>query len=466
MTVVAVVLSVGVSPANAKTSSIDSDLTNALHIKSVPPSPIATAGWSFDAPFVSAALSRYRALGANNANSFAAYGAGGSGAGRAGVVAGSDGIGFSDVPLNVAGEDTTSLTSYVQVPVALSSVAVIYHVSFNTSDTVVNSFGSATTANPTGAGKRTCAQLVAAHHIALDGATLAQVFAGIITQWTDPTIVAQNPKLVVKVETPVSAAKSASSHRRATAQKDKLKSVSCLTSALVSTPSISIYDLSSDVGPTFMFRDYLSKVDPADFPTPSADQFTAATAEEASASDMAAVVSAQGGSIGYVDSSYALENSLATLRLTNAAGRVAALTSKSVTLEATAGLAVIKADGHCSNGFSLAGPSSYAAASVDTECFSLNDAGGAPGAYPIAGFSYAITQRSPSDNATAVAIAKFLEYLTQSSPGKSAAVSFGQNLATSLGLVAMPKSLQAIAFAAIQKMTLGNGTTSAVSSSL
>jgi len=457
-------LGITTSGAGAKTPSLAQDLANALRIKAVPSSPVTMGGWSLDAGVIGAVASAYKSLAPANASSFASYQPSAASAARAGAAVGSLDIAFSDAPLNDTGQDTAAPGSFTQVPATLDSVAVLFHLGFATSDTVTNSFGSATTSNPRGAGGKTCTQLLSAHPLALDGVTLAQMFSGIITQWTNPAIVAQNPKLEVRVATPVAAAISATPKRRAVAQRNKLKPISCLSSAMLTTPTISLFDLSADVGPTFILRDYLNQVDPSVVPAASDDPFPAATAVESSPSAMAAAVSNLAGALGYVDASYAFQNSLATARLKNADGKVVPLAKKFVSVEALAALAAIKANPHCPGGFNAQLPSTYSGA-PSTECFSLSNAPGAATAYPIAGVSLALVARSPGTNATAVAIAKFLEFLTQSGTRASANTTFGQNLASAQGDVPLPVALQSIAFAAITRITLTSGV-SAVSASL
>ena len=458
-------IAVGASPAFATTKppTYAQYMANALHIKTVPSSALNLGGSSFDANLLNATIAQYRGLSGNNNNSLNAYSSTSSGTGRSGVISGSLNIGFSDVPLNFAGQDTTDTTAYAQVPVALGGVGLIYNINFKTTDTVTNSFGSATTTG------LTCNAIEAAHHIALDGTTIGEIFAGNISSWTNANIVAQNPKLVVKVETPTAAAKAAvgtpgtKGYKAAVPQKNALKAVSCLSNALMTQPSITVESRTAGSGTTFMFRDYLSKADAASYPYPSSAAFGAATSTFSNSAGLAAAVSNIDGAVGYVEYGYAVQNGLETMRVKGAAGTVVSLNAKSVTSAATNGLAAINADNSgCPVGFSLDAPSTYVAANVNTQCFSITDVNNAT-AYPIAGFSYGIAKKAQSDDATAVAVAKFLEFLSQSGAGVSADTTFGQNLAGSQYYVALPKSIQAVAFSTIEKILQSDGTTSAVS---
>ena len=212
-----------------------------------------------------------------------------------------------------------------------------------------------------------------------------------------------------------------------------------------------------------MFRDYLSKADAASYPYPSSAAFGAATSTFSNSAGLAAAVSNIDGAVGYVEYGYAVQNGLETMRVKGAAGTVVSLNAKSVTSAATNGLAAINADNSgCPVGFSLDAPSTYVAANVNTQCFSITDVNNAT-AYPIAGFSSGIAKKAQSDDATAVAVAKFLEFLSQSGAGVSADTTFGQNLAGSQYYVALPKSIQAVAFSTIEKILQSDGTTSAVS---
>ena len=101
-------------------------------------------------------------------------------------------IGFSDVPLNYAGQDVSDTSQFVQVPVALGGVSIITNLHYQTSTTVSNKFGHVKTtikmtSNGTASG-RTCSQQVATYPVALDGKTLGNIYAGSITSWNNPAV--------------------------------------------------------------------------------------------------------------------------------------------------------------------------------------------------------------------------------------------------------------------------------------
>ena len=126
-----------------------------------------------------------------------------------------------------------------------------------------------------------------------------------------------------------------------------------------------------------------------------------------------------------------------------------------VATAASAGLAAISANkSGCANGFSLAGPTTYNASSVNTQCFSITDVNNGA-AYPIAGFSYAIAPKTIGNAATAVVTTKWLLFLTQSGAATSNSNTFGQNLAGAQAYVAMPKAIQNVAYSIISRINGG-----------
>jgi phosphate transport system substrate-binding protein len=126
--------------------------------------------------------------------------------------------------------------------------------------------------------------------LVLDGPTLAGIFAGTISNWTDPAIVALNPKLKMQSAT------------------------------------IVVVHRSDGSGTTFNFTDYLSK-ESADWK----DKIGSDTAIEwpvgvgAKGSEgVANTVKQATGSIGYVEYAYAKQNGLSYADLINASGKTVA----------------------------------------------------------------------------------------------------------------------------------------------
>jgi ABC-type phosphate transport system substrate-binding protein len=344
--------------------------------------------------------------------------------------------------------------------VALGGVGIITNIGYKKSITTKNRFGVAATARLSSNGASsglTCSQLVGQYPVALDGKTLGSIFAGSVTSWANPAIIADNPRINVMVNTPYVAAKKAvgkkgqKGYKPAVKQKNHLVATNCL--ALTTTPAITVFSRTAGSGTTFIFRDYLSKVDPSEYPYPSSAAFSASPVLSASSGTLAPAVATKDGGIGYVEYGYALQNHLPTLRLKNSVGGYVALTASSVASAATAGLGAINAyKSACPNGFSVAGPSTYNASSVNTKCFSITDVN-YPAAYPISGFSYAVAKVAIADPTTAVAATKFLLFLTQSST--SASTPYGQNLAGAQAYVAMPKPIENIAYSIISRINGG-----------
>jgi len=454
-------VAVGVTPAFAASES--SVLANALNVKTVPGTPLNMGGSSFDANLVNAAYAAWKGINSNNGQSLTPYQSSSSGNGRSGVDASTPtlNIGFSDVPMNFAGQDTSNTANFVQVPVALGGVAIITNLHYASSATVTNQFGTKTTSSrltsngtPTG---RTCAQLVSAYPVALDGKTLGSIFAGSITSWSNPAVIAQNPRIAVEAYVPIAKAVKAKGKRGhkgykpAVPQKNRLELVNCLT--MTTTPTITVYSRTNGSGTTFIFRDFLSKADSAEYPVPSSAAFSAAASQFASSALLAPAVAGKDGSIGYVEYGYALQNHLASLRMKNAAGAYVNSTASAVAAAATVGLANINANKNCS-GWSANGPSTYNASSVNTQCFSITNVN-ASAAYPIAGFSYAIVPKTIGDTATAVVTTKFLLFLSQSGAGTNSSNTFGQNLAAAQAYVALPKAIQNVAYGLIGQINSG-----------
>jgi phosphate transport system substrate-binding protein len=364
-TLVAVSLLAATLPAGAS-FTIDKIMKNDLNVKVLPASTLNMGGSSFDAPIVQAAESQWNTV--TSKAPFASYNTSKSGVGRANAISGSYNIGFSDFPLNIAGpdvgpgsSDTSETTAnYVQVPVALGGVAIIFHFGTGISGT-------------TGA-------LMKKYPITVNGLTLAKIFAGKITFWDDA--------------------------------------------------AIAVMSRTSGSGTTFIFQDYLNRVDKADFPAASSASFTHAASTFANSGLLDSGVHSTLGAIGYVEYGYALANNSLTMSLVNKSAKTVALTGTGVLAAATAGLLYIKAHG----GFSTAAINN----------FSINNQIGAT-VYPIAGFSYAIVKKNQADKNTAIAVVKFLDFLSHQGGGTTNANTFGQDLADNNGYVPLPASLQGIA---------------------
>jgi phosphate transport system substrate-binding protein len=399
------------TPAFAGAPKESAVLDNAMVLKQAASPQLQTGGSSFDANLVQAALTQYATYGSNNQSSFAAYASSKSGVGRAGAVSGALNIGFSDFPLNFAGQDTATPQDYVQVPVALGGVAIVYNVNFPKTATVTagNKIGSVTTH---------CTTLLKTNPLILTGAELGLIFDGKITKWSDARLEATNPALNFSFKV-----------------DGQSSSENCLATA--TTPSIAVESRTSGSGTTFMFTDYLHKVAPTEFPAPTSAAFADAATESSNSAALAQALTSTDGSIGYVEYGYSISAQLPVARLVNQAGDVINLTYGHVQAAAIAGVAKIGSN------FSLAYPQSGSTAG-----FSVTDAPGAT-SYPIAGFSYAITPALQPNAKTGVAVTKFLLFLTQSKSSTEQAQPFGQDLAQGNGYVGLPAAISAFDYKAL-----------------
>jgi phosphate transport system substrate-binding protein len=181
----------------------------------------------------------------------------GSGGGVAAVTARTVDFGASDAPLT--SDQFTACKGCVQIPWALSATAVIYNV-----DGVKNL-------------------------LHMNGATLAKIFAGQVTQWDDPAIKALNKG--------------------------------------VSLPStkIAIVHRSDNSGTTYNFTDYLSSASASwksSIGKGVAVNWPVGSGQRGSAG-VAAGVSQTPGGIGYVDVAYALKNHLKFFAMQNKSGKYA-----------------------------------------------------------------------------------------------------------------------------------------------
>jgi phosphate transport system substrate-binding protein len=277
------------------------------------------------------------------------------------------------------------------VPIDLGGVAIIYH------------FGSGVSG--------TLAGILRKYPLTLNGSTLGKIFAGKVTNWDSKAIAATNPHAVVK-------------------GKDLLPNL-----------PIVVTSRTSGSGTTFIYKDYLSQVDHADFASPDANAFAAAgSATFANSGLLAAAVQSTTGAIGYVEYGYAVANGTPTISLVNKSGKDVALTEAGIVQAATAGLKYIDQHG----GFNT----------NSLTHFEINNEVGAS-VYPIAGFSYAIMYRNQTNRTNAIAEVKFLDFLSHQGGGKTTATRFGQDLADANGYAPMPVTVQAVARAILLGVKVG-----------
>jgi phosphate transport system substrate-binding protein len=242
----------------------------------------------------------------------------GSGGGIAAVTARTVDFGASDAPLTP--DQFTACKGCVQIPWALSATSVIYNL-----DGVKNL-------------------------LHMNGATLAKIFSGQVTQWDDPAIKALNKGVNLP------GTKIATVHR------------------------------SDNSGTTYNFTDYLSSVSApwkSQYGKGVAVNWPGGTGSRGSAG-VAATVSQTPGGIGYVDVAYALKNHLKFFSMQNSSGKFA-----------TPGL----------KGILAAASSDQKPEATTNELSIVNPPKKFPLAYPIATYTYVIV---PTSSPKAAELRKFL----------------------------------------------------------
>ena len=194
---------------------------------------------------------------------------------------------------------------------------------------------------------------VASGALQLDGATIASIYLGDITQWNDPAIKRLNPKL-----------------------------------ALPSTAIAPVYR-SDGSGTNFLFSDYLSKENPKFKSTVGANSSVQwPTGIGAKGNEGVANMTTQtDGAIGYVEYAYAKQNKMAFTTLTNKAGKSVAPSADSFQAAAA------NADWTHAEGYYLI----------------LTDQEGAK-SWPITGASFILVYKQPEDAAAVGEALKFFAW--------------------------------------------------------
>ena len=389
--------------ATAPTYTIDSIMVNDLTIKAAnaPAADISMGGSSFVSNILTPALAHYKAI--NTEKSVAAYdGTQGSTNGRKKVTGAATpalNVGFSDFPLENSGSDTFTYTvgsglasNFAQLPVALGGVAITYNVPALNSSALQ--------------------KLLAKNPLTLTGAQVGKIFAQKITKWNDASICATNKTLTVKV-------------------KVGKKTV---TQCALPNETIHVVSRTAGSGTTYMFKDYLSKVDATDFASADSAVFAKTTGIDiptvANSAAMATQIDALDNSIGYVEYGFAaVTPGVNVAAIVNASG--AAVQPNATTVAAAAA---------AKTGFAM-----------DTLAHrSLNNLTGKT-VYPITGYSYAILLKEQSNRNNGITAVKVLDYLTHQGGAGTAgrpftkAGTFGQDYAAVTGYVALPKSVQTLA---------------------
>lgn len=167
-------------------------------------------------------------------------------------------------------------------------------------------------------------------HLNLTGELIADIFAGKVTMWNDPRLVAMNPQATLPAE-----------------------------------PIIPVFR-SDGSGTTFVFTDYLTKVSPmwaANYGTGKSVNFPVGQAAKGNPG-VAGVIKQTRNSIGYVGSEYAFAQQIPYATLENAAGELIKPTAATISAAASGEMP------------------------ADTRCSITNSS--AAGAYPIATFTWMI----------------------------------------------------------------------------
>ena len=214
-----------------------------------------------------------------------AYPGGGSGAGRSGFLAGTVDLAFSDTPYS-ATESKPAAANFVYIPASVFPIAVFANLPGFTGP------------------------------LNLSPSTVADIYAGKITKWNDPAIIADNT--VVNAKT-------------------KKKTV-----AKLPTTAITVYYRFDRSGTSEIFTDWLSKQAPTVWTKPKSGTFTSAfpgtvvpagTFQSGNQSDgVASGVASKPGAIGYGEVSYATERKMVVANIKNNNGEFVAPTSRGASL--------------------------------------------------------------------------------------------------------------------------------------
>jgi len=408
----------------SSTATLTGDLTFTSSDAATSINP-AMGGSSFDEPFFNAAIPTFMSeadgvSGSNGPTGMSLYSPVGSSSGKKGVIAGTYAVGASDVPLGTTVNGTnldasllpgtsaaTTLTNYVQIPVVLGGVGLMYNL-----PSVTQKFPK----NP----------------IILTSAILAGIYDGSITNWNDPAIAKANPAIV-------------------NVKKNKKGKITSSTSAFPNLPIVPVYRADGS-GTSFIFMDYLNQTAGANFKNSSgAEVYPSTTFNQSEVpsnalgaqknAGVAADVEQTTGAIGYVEYSYILlQHTLPAAEIVNASGKAVALNQASVAADAAA--------------FSSKAPSETSGGVVSN--FSIVN-GSTAASYPIAGYSWAIIRQdwnglgtvggTTASLASEKLVAKFLDWAVQ---GGSKG---GQHVAQEQGYVPLPSYVSALAASQIASLT-------------
>lgn len=415
-------LSMAVATAAGASATVNGDLTFSSSDGAASMAP-AMGGSSFDFPFFSQAIQTYETAaqnlsGSNAPASIPSYASVGSTSGKKGVIAGTYAVGASDVPMGTGSLDSSLLTnadaahtlnSYIQIPVVLGGVAMMYNLPM-----LNGKYGK--------------------YPVVMSSAIIADIYDGQVTKWNDPKICKLNPKIAVVKKN----------------KKGKVISSKCALPNLAITPVFR----SDGSGTSYIFSNYLNATQGANYKTPSGTevlpnttfnqgQLPANAIGGIGNPGVASDITSKVGTIGYVEYGYVLiakatGAKIATALVINKKGQRVAISPQSVAADAASFASTPPSEG--SNGV--------------VNNFSIVNGAGA-GAYPIAGYSWAIVRQdwnglgtvgsvSASLNSEKL-VAKFLDWCIQTKGG--------QQVAKANGYVPLPSYVTALGQAQIASMT-------------
>ncbi|MDE3064607.1 MAG: substrate-binding domain-containing protein, partial [Acidobacteriota bacterium] len=387
----------------------------------------AMGGSTFDLPFFSQAIQTFETQAANLSGSNApasipSYAGVGSTSGKKGVIAGTYAVGASDVPMGTTVNGTNldsslltnadaahTLTNYVQIPVVLGGVAMMYNLPMLNAK-------------------------YKKYPVVLSSAILASIYDGQITSWNNSRICKLNPNIAIVKKN----------------KKGKVFSRKCALPNLAITPVFR----ADGSGTSFIFSNYLNATQGPNYKTSSgAEVYPSTTFNQGQLpSDaiggignpgVATDITSKVGAIGYVEYAFVLTakatgSPVSTALIVNAKGQRVAISPASVAADAAAFSSTPPTEG--SNG--------------EVQNFSIVN-GNAAGAYPIAGFSWAIVRQDWNNLGTVGSVAaslnseklvaKFLDWCVQTKGG--------QVVARNNGYVPLPSYLVTLAESQIASMT-------------
>ena len=348
--------------ASAAASSCASNTVLSATCDVVTPSAVTLSGAGANSiePFFETVFYQYSQ---KNPNTTINYSPAGSSVGVTDIQQATVAFGDSEIPMTSAQLAAATGGTILQIPVDLGGVAISYNVPG------------------------------APANLKLDGPTLAGIFDGTITNWDSPQIasvsgVSNLPNLAIK---PV--------HR-----------------ADASGPGYDLDQYLIDTAPAWVSAVGTST------PSRTWPLATVGIGEQLN-TGVATYVSQTGGSVGYVEYGYALQNGFVNAALLDAAGAYVAPT------EASIALAGAQATSLSPTNFNV-----------------VNEAGS--GTYPLANFSWTLVYQKQSKTTTGIALGKLLDWV----------VTTGQQDAAALGYAPLPANVASLAQTTIRELESSAGT--------